>query len=241
MARRDLLPWLLAGLGGAIILAVSQRKTIMLYGQKAVDAAHSELFGLQLPSYARGYAGIIVQVANAEGVDASLIFALGDRESNWGSLLSPRGPSGTGDYGHGRGLLQIDDRDPENAAILASGAWMDPLSNVRYGVQLLKKKLAFFQLTVPVPGLTDGVTVTLDTSQAARRSVSAGDYPDPRPLGDTALWQAAIAAYNTGVENVLMNLVAGKAAEFTTTGGNYVADVSTRAAGVASKYDSAAA
>src|SRR5574340_31616 len=232
---RKVNPILLAGLGGAVALyAFSQRKAIMLFGSRIVDAAQDTIFRLQLPSYARDYSGIMLRVSREESVDPFLIFGIGDRESGWGTAagLDQFGPAGRGDYGHGHGFMQIDDRDADNAAFLASGAWTDPYLNVQFGVRKLKRKLAFFQSRGTVSGLTDGSNVYLSQTQANKRGVDPGNYPDPRPLEGAELWQAAISAYNTGEGNVLRNLAAGLSPEFTTAGSDYLTDVSERAANI---------
>ena len=60
------------------------------------------------------------------GVDPLLVLAVMDRESLGGEALQPRGPTGTGDHGHGRGLMQIDDRaHPTLAAAMLP--WGQPL------------------------------------------------------------------------------------------------------------------
>lgn len=234
MPRRDLTPYLLLGLGGAIALAFTQRKTIMLYGRKVVDAAHDAIFAAQLPSYARPYAPIILRVSREESVDPFLIFGLGDRESGWGRYLDA---NGLGDNERGHGLLQID--IGSFASWLRTHDWRDPYTNVKKGVQILKGKLAFFQGRSSVKDLTDGSTVVIGSKSAERLKVSPGAYRDPRPLTGTALWEAAIAAYNTGEGNVLKNLAVGRPAQFTTAGGDYVTDVSRRASNVATQYDRA--
>jgi hypothetical protein len=87
------------------------------------------------------YRPIIEQVASEIAMEPFLVVAIGSRESGWGRHLKPAGPRGkcrdTG--GHGRGLLQIDDRYHEFAR---SGRWDDPEENIRYGVALLTQFLA---------------------------------------------------------------------------------------------------
>ena len=56
------------------------------------------------------YELIIRKVAAQYQIPPALIAGIGSRESHWGLALSPVGPTGTGDNGHGRGLMQIDDR-----------------------------------------------------------------------------------------------------------------------------------
>jgi soluble lytic murein transglycosylase-like protein len=82
------------------------------------------------------------------GVDPLLLAAVIDRESLGGDALKPKGPAGTGDGGHGRGLGQIDDRSHASflAAKFDSGAplWQDPTFNVLYAAKLLRKNLDRF-------------------------------------------------------------------------------------------------
>lgn len=82
------------------------------------------------------YVDAVKTVAGETGKPGSLIVGIGSRESRWGKALTPPGPAGKGDYGHGRGLLQIDDRWHEFAR---SGNWQDPLENLRYGINLLNQ------------------------------------------------------------------------------------------------------
>lgn len=238
--------------GGALAalaaFATTKKDEIMSVGSRIVDTLRDFAFKQALPDYAQPYAEIILQVSRESAVDPFLIFALGDRESAWGtgSGYKPKGPAGTGDWtarsgkmppdglGWGRGLMQIDYEASKSVA------WNDALSNVRAGVRILKQKLAFFQTTVPVTNLTDGVYVVLNSAQAERRGVDPGTYEDPRPLDGDALLTAAIAAYNTGEGNVLRNLAVGLAAEHTTTGGDYASDVQDRIASALSTYNSIA-
>jgi Transglycosylase SLT domain len=62
--------------------------------------------------------------------------AIMDRESAGGQTLSPRGPTGTGDGGHGRGLMQIDDR--AHVEFTSGDEWQDPQANVTYAAKLLR-------------------------------------------------------------------------------------------------------
>lgn len=223
--RRDLTVPLLFGLGGAVALALTQRKTIMIYGAKALDAGKEVAFATAIGSRRRSaaqYAPIILRVARETNLDPFLIFALGDRESQWGDALTPKGPGGTGDFGHGRGLMQIDDRS--NAAWLAANDWRDPYKNVRRGAEILLGKMRFFTGKSIVKGYTDGMFVSIDKS-AEKLGVAPGKYRDPRPLSGTRLIEASIAAYNTGEANVLMAIAAGLPAETTTAHGDYLTDV----------------
>lgn len=66
---------------------------------------------------------------------ARILAAVMDRESNGGNALAPKGPAGTGDYGHGRGLMQIDDRTWTD--FTSGDGWKDPEANIRFGAELL--------------------------------------------------------------------------------------------------------
>lgn len=214
---------------------------VMIFGQKALAAGKGMVFSASLPAYAQPYAEVMLRVAREEGIDPFLIFALGDRETVWGtsSALDRKGPAGKGDGGHGHGLMQIDDRS--NGAWLAANEWWDPYVNVRRGVQILKLKLDFLSGRSSVQGLVSGGRVYVGTSSAARRGVLAGSYPDPRPLSGDALVRAGLAAYNTGEGNVLVSVAVGKPPEITTTGGNYGTDVVRRMLLASAAFDRAAA
>lgn len=82
----------------------------------------------------RGYEALIMEAAEDFNFQPSVIGGIGSRESFWGLILTPKGPTGTGDKGHGRGLLQIDDRSHEFAR---TGNWKIPRDNMRYGCDLL--------------------------------------------------------------------------------------------------------
>lgn len=233
------------GLGAAVVLfALSRSKRVTdaaveaavgaseLFGQ-GVAAVSAAVFAAQIPAEARPHADAILRAAGEAGVSPWLVVALGMRESGWGKYLDA---DGTGDGGHGRGFMQIDDRS--NADWLAANDWHDPYTNISKGLKILKNKLAFFSGSPPVKNLTDGRTVQIGSKSAGKRGVRPGAYPDPRPLQGDALAQAAIAAYNTGEGNVLMSIAAGKPPDTTTAAGpsgspDYSSDVIARAAGYA--------
>lgn len=78
--------------------------------------------------------------------DPLLLAAIMDRESHGGDALAPKGPGGTGDFGHGRGLMQIDDRSHHSFvnSIFDDGTplWRDPALNIMYAAKLLARNLA---------------------------------------------------------------------------------------------------
>ena len=96
------------------------------------------------PSYAQALAGplsvVVAQNSGALGLSnddlAVLLAAIANRETACGTskFLSPPngGPSATGDGGHGRGLMQIDDR--WHPAFTSGEDWKDPTKNLAYGL-----------------------------------------------------------------------------------------------------------
>lgn len=234
------MPLPLLGLGAVALVTLASsfgRRTLVVIGGKVLTESDKQKFGQAIPAQALPYLDQILRVSDDLGIDPFVIAALGMRESRWGEGLTPRGPTGTGDFtrrpwaasplppdglGWGRGLMQIDYASAQGID------WRDPLTNIRAGGKLLKQNLAFF-------GGPGKKTVTLNEAQASRRGVAPGVYTDPRPLKDAKLVEAAIAAYNTGMGNVLYNLAVGKSAEFTTAGGNYSSDVLALAQGYSSR------
>lgn len=89
----------------------------------------------------------IVEGALRASVPVAVVWAIGSRESRWGQALSPPTPAGTGDYGHGRGLMQIDDRwHPE---FIHGGSWQDPTANILYGCGVLRDNVRRFRGNTP--------------------------------------------------------------------------------------------
>lgn len=77
------------------------------------------------------------------GVPLSTIAGIGSRESHWGLALTPPGPGGTGDGGHGRGLMQVDDR--WHIPFIESGRWAIAEDNIHYGTAVVKSCMDFFR------------------------------------------------------------------------------------------------
>jgi soluble lytic murein transglycosylase-like protein len=90
---------------------------------------------------------MIRPIADNYRVDPLLLAAVVDRESLGGEALTPKGPAGTGDKGHGRGLGQIDDRaHPFTSCTDDTGKylWKDPWLNLSYSARLLRRLLDTF-------------------------------------------------------------------------------------------------
>jgi len=86
--------------------------------------------------------GLIRAVARSYGLEPCVVAALISRESGGGRLLGRRGnPPDTGDNGHGRGLMQIDDRWHKEF-IGIGDLWRKPAANIAYGCYLIELNLA---------------------------------------------------------------------------------------------------
>ncbi len=81
-------------------------------------------------------------------LDVALLMAICMRESLGGAALTPPGPEGTGDGGHGRGLMQIDDRHhaPFIARLEVDGKplWQKAEHNIAYGALVLRQAMDAF-------------------------------------------------------------------------------------------------
>lgn len=197
--------------------AVVQRKNIVKIGATVFDATKALAFRAALTAAtpngrAAKYSDTVLKVASEEQVSPFLIVAIMERESHSGDALTPTGPTGTGDSGHGRGLMQLDDRTKGgtfHGAVIADGRWQDPYWNMKAAVvDHIKPDQSYFT----GKGLT----------------------------GD-ALLRATVAAYNTGAGNVWKSIQAGKSPDTTTAGGDYSADVLSRLASISQAFQSRSA
>lgn len=148
--------------------------------------------------------------AAKHGVDVYVLAGVMDRESLCGLSLKPQGPAGTGDNGHGRGLMQIDDRAfPDFCAErLFDGtlAWQDPATNIDFGASVLAAGIRAFSEEPDFVRLPAGIAAY---NAGAKRVVEA----------------LAEATYPVTHESVV------DAVDHVTTGMSYASDVLGRAAG----------
>ena len=99
--------------------------------------------------YMRGYACLVLAASSHYGIPVDIIFGLGSRETGWQDI--------TGDGGHGRGIMQIDDRTWRPEAIwndprqpIPRPAWVtsnnasDPGANIAFACALLREDLDVF-------------------------------------------------------------------------------------------------
>ena len=100
---------------------------------------------MSIPARVSRWQSLATDVAALFKLDPMLILAIMDRESLGGDALSPKGPEGTGDAGHGRGLMQIDDRaHPDFIAQQhkdGTPLWQVPYDNLEFAARLLKANL----------------------------------------------------------------------------------------------------
>ena len=138
-----------------------------------------------------------------------LLMGIASREDKFGLALSDdpatldineKGtPGGVGDYGHGRGEMQIDDR--WHPAFVATGAWKDLATSIYYGlVQVLQPNYVLL---------------------SRHFELFDHDYLN--------LILGMVASYNCGAGGVLAALRGGGDVDARTTGRDYSADVWDRA------------
>ena len=113
------------------------------------------------------------------------------RESRGGEALTPPGPAGTGDGGHGRGLCQIDDR--WHKEFCAGEDWKDPEKNILKGAEILAGSHRYIA--------TRAAALHLKTPKEIER--------------------AGIAGYNCGQGKVVQALAQGLDVDYFTTHGDY--------------------
>ena len=120
----------------------------------------------------------------------SVVAGIGSRESAWGRFLSPRGPAGTGDGGHGRGLMQIDDRFHQ--PFINSGLWTDAKANIDYGIdQVLSKNYAYLDANTALTGkdLLRGAIAAYNAGlTSVTRALSQGRDIDYYTTGQDYSW-----------------------------------------------------
>lgn len=123
-------------------------------------------------------------------LDAAVVAGIGSRESAWGRLLTPRGPGGTGDGGHGRGLMQIDDR--YHQGFIASGRWSNPKDNIDYAIdQVLANYYSYLDQNTALDGreLLRGAIAAYNSGLSnVTRALSQGLDVDHYTTGQDYSW-----------------------------------------------------
>lgn len=171
-------------------------------------------------SSAAGLAQTFLDVAARYQMYPFLLAALGQQESRCGDALDA---NGTGDGGHGHGIMQID--DGTWAPWLASNDWRNPVVNITKGADIWVGYYGNLSSKVSLGADCNGTTVKVDPPDpskpgkgwAASHGGRYGTFPDPRPFsGDMLMW-ATTAAYNTGPQNVVVSVALGLPVGYTTT------------------------
>lgn len=179
--------WLVFGGAAFSVLwaigSLMKKKLTSLLGT-IIYAGQEDAFAAAIPAEAQPYADVILRVSREKGVDPFIIVAIGMRESRWGTRLSPPGPGGTGDGGHGRGIMQIDDRS--FGVWLLTNNWTDPYTNVAKGTDILKAKMAYVQSHSNLTGadLLEAAIAAYNTGEGnVVKSINAGMPPDTTTTG----------------------------------------------------------
>ena len=97
---------------------------------------------MSIPEGCKTYWPMFKRAEAQTGMPAKMLSAICWRESLFGAALTPPGPAGTGDFGHGRGLMQIDDRWHKD--FVAGELWKDAQANIIKGAEILHDALGFF-------------------------------------------------------------------------------------------------
>jgi len=133
-----ILAFLVAAGAAYLVLGRSGKSPIALSasGSAATQVANQSSLAAALPSSAAPYVAFFRASGANYNVDPLLLAAICQQESAFGtsSLLSQPGPAGTGDGGHGHGLMQIDDR--WHADWLGANDWTDPATNIDGGASI---------------------------------------------------------------------------------------------------------
>jgi membrane-bound lytic murein transglycosylase MltF len=142
------------------------------------------------------YGSILISVAAQFSHRPGVLAGIMMRESLGGLALDPLGPAGTGDGGHGRGLMQIDDRSFRQ--FCSGDSWKDPDKNIAQGAAVLRDIRAQVQ------------------SECRKFAV---------PANLDQVERLSIAGYNCGADLAVHAFRHGEEIDKYTTGGDYSAAV----------------
>ncbi len=115
---------------------------------------------------------LILDSSTRHGVSPALVSAVISRESNGRNII--------GDGGHGRGLMQIDDRW-HGEFLEANSEGLDPATNIDYGTKLLRNLTREFEgnLSAAIAAYNQGsgnVWRRLRAGEDVDRGTTGGDY-----------------------------------------------------------------
>lgn len=136
----------------------------------------------------RGWLPFFNEAASQFSFPVALLLAIASRESNIQNIL--------GDGGHGRGIMQIDDRSFPDFA--SSGRWKDPRLNILMGARVLSGKQRFLsQHGVDGDVLRRGSVAAYNSGEgnvlrAIRRGLSVDTFTAHRNYSADVLERAAV-------------------------------------------------
>jgi hypothetical protein len=159
------------------------------------------------------YLSFVCVSAARHDVPFAILAGIGSRESGWGLRLRPRGPGGTGDFLARR----YPTRFRSGPLPPDGGGFGRGLLQIDFDAHAFARSGAWSD---PAANIDYGARVLAN----ARSILGSGSR-----LSGNRLLRAAIAAYNSGVGNVLNAIKAGLDLDYFTAGRNYSSDVLNRA------------
>jgi len=162
---------------------------------------------------ANKYKSIAYKIGDNYGIWPSIIAGIGSRESRWGIALKPPGPDGTGDFAPRKFPSEYrDSAMPPDGLGFGRG-----LMQIDYDYHEFARS-GFWR--DPENNIAYCAGLLDQFRSAIRRKTD---------LTDVALLRAAIASYNAGPGRALRAIRRNLDIDFSTTGGDYSADVLSRA------------
>ena len=153
-----------------------------------------------LPTILHQYIDFLVASAEKWTLTPELLGAILMRESGGGVYLTPKGPTGKGDYTngvwHGFGLAQLDIRSHQDILNLQDDngipLWQDPAWNIDHGAEILSNAIG----KLADLGLDAGVAAYNAGTGHIRKIVEGGEDCDTGTTGKD--YAASVLAQATG-------------------------------------------
>jgi len=261
--------WLLIGGAVAIVLAfvLDKRKELQVAiaaGVRTImDTADKLIFKAQLPSYARPYGDLILQVATEQNIDPFVLFGFLDRETLVGTAKAYVNKTGDATP-RCRSQAQVN-KYPSLYRVVGSCAdgtlsvmpsdglgWGRGIAQIDWEQQYpwaqthnwqddytnMTQGAKLFKRNLDYFAATpNSEPVVINAVYGAKLNTGPGDYVDPRPMWGEDLTAAALAAYNSGIGQTLLCVAAGRPADYLTTGADYAQDALRRATALAANYE----
>ena|GEM_PF-1306482 len=129
-----------------------------------VGATSGKVDASKLSEPYKQWAPHVEAAAQKYNLDPALLFAVMSRETNGQNIV--------GDHGHGRGLMQIDDRWHKDW-LSKNNEGMDPASNIMKGAEILRANLNYFK-----GDMTKAVAAYNAGCGGVNKALNAGKHPD---------------------------------------------------------------